>query len=243
MSALYQEFNQYLKSCFEEEKVLKETAQGRVVRLRHRQSHRLYVCHAFPGQSDAVRKLIGVGCRHMPRILEAADENGQVLLLEEYIPGDNLGMLCLGHTMKPGQVRHITADLCDALHVLHARGLVHRDVKPENVILDEKRAVLIDFNALRQGDPPLLAGQPKSPGQDTRILGTMGYAPPEQYGLSRTDATADIYALGVLINVLLTGVHPSVKLPSGRWGRIVSRCTMTNPEQRYPSAQAVWQAL
>ena len=78
---------------------------------------------------------------------------------------------------------------------------------------------------------------------DTRILGTMGYAPPEQYGLSQTDRTADIYALGVLINVLLTGKHPSIKLASGRWGRIVSRCTMTSPKKRYQTVQAVREAL
>jgi serine/threonine protein kinase len=86
-------------------------------------------------------------------------------------------------------------------------------------------AILIDFDASRM----------QKPGQqtDTIVLGTTGYAAPEQFGLSQTDGRADIYALGVVINVMLTGEHPSHRLAEGRMGRIVRRCTMTNPNQRY----------
>ena len=174
---------------------------------------------------------------HLPRIYEAASGSGHVIVLEEFIPGDNLSELCLGHTLDEDQVRRISLDICDALYVLHSRGLVHRDVKPENVILDGDRSVLIDFNTIRA------ASFDKTGISDTRILGTLGYAPPEQYGLSQTDRTADIYALGVLINVLLTGKHPSIELASGRWGRIVSRCTMTSPAKRYQSVQAIRESL
>jgi len=64
-------------------------------------------------------------------------------------------------------------------------------------------------------------------------LGTTGYAAPEQYGMSQTDARTDIYALGVVINVMLTGEHPSRCLAKGHMGRVVRRCTMMNPRQRY----------
>ena len=79
--------------------------------------------------------------------------------------------------------------------------------------------------------------------QDTRILGTVGYAPPEQYGISETDYRADIYAVGVLINEMLTGLHPSQKLARGHWGRIVSRCTMASPDKRYNSVRELMEVL
>ena len=53
--------------------------------------------------------------------------------------------------------------------------------------------------------------------EDTQILGTTGFAAPEQYGLSQSDGRTDIYALGVLLNIMLTGEHPSRRLASGGW--------------------------
>lgn len=78
---------------------------------------------------------------------------------------------------------------------------------------------------------------------DTTVLGTTGFAPPEQFGLSQTDCRADIYAMGVLLNVMLTGEHPSTRLAGGRYGHIVRRCTMTNPKNRYASALRLLEAL
>ena len=68
---------------------------------------------------------------------------------------------------------------------------------------------------------------------DTQVLGTTGFAAPEQYGLSQSDARTDIYSLGVLMNVMLTGQHPSKRLAEGRMGRIIEHCTRVNPAKRY----------
>ena len=78
---------------------------------------------------------------------------------------------------------------------------------------------------------------------DTQILGTTGFAAPEQYGLSQSDIRTDIYALGVLINVMLTGEHPSKKLAEGKMGRIVDRCTHVNPQRRYKNVLRLMEAL
>lgn len=113
--------------------------------------------------------------------------------------------------------------------------IVHRDVKPDNVIIRGTEAVLIDFDASR-----IYKNENR---EDTQILGTTGFAAPEQYGLSQSDGRADIYALGVLLNIMLTGEHPSRKLASGRMGRIVQRCTMVNPEKRYKNILHLMEVL
>ena len=78
---------------------------------------------------------------------------------------------------------------------------------------------------------------------DTQILGTTGFAAPEQYGLSQSDLRADIYAVGILINVMLTGEHPSRRLVEGRMSRIVDRCTHVNPQWRYKNVLRLMEAL
>ena len=125
--------------------------------------------------------------------------------------------------------------LCRGLSVLHSLGAVHRDIKPENVILRGDEAVLIDFDASR-----IVKAEHDA---DTVILGTVGFAAPEQYGLSQSDERADIYSLGVLLNVMLTGKHPSKELASGKMGRIVRRCTMVNPKERYQNVHSLMRAL
>ena len=125
--------------------------------------------------------------------------------------------------------------LCHAMETLHARGLVHRDIKPENLIVsDTGRVVLIDFNASRQV---------KECSRDTVIMGTVGYTSPEQLGLFQTDPRTDIYAAGILYNVMLTGQHPSVTIASGKAGKIVRKCTAVNPDERYQTAAELRSAL
>ena len=237
MDRMYEYMENYIQERFLVEKTLRQTPESVIQRLCHQDSRKHYILRRFQGDSSAVRSLIGVKCAHLPRIYEVAQDADRIMVLEEYIPGDTLSFLCQGMTLESEEVRRIVLDICDALYILYSRKLVHRDVKPENVIVCGDRSVLIDFNTIRRASPQ------KEGVRDTRILGTLGYAPPEQYGLSQTDSTADIYALGVLINVLLTGKHPSLQLVGGHWGRIVTRCTMTSPGKRYQTVQAIRESL
>ena len=130
----------------------------------------------------------------------------------------------------------IGIQLCDALEALHSAGIVHRDVKPENIMLQPDGSVkLFDYDAARVYN--VLAGR------DTTLMGTVGYAAPEQFGLTQSDARSDIYSLGVLLNLLLTDAHPSVCLCRGALRPIVLRCTHVNPERRYQSVRSVRRRL
>lgn len=209
---------------------LKKSGRGSVGIVRHRKSGERFIFRRYEGSGTVYQRLISVSCPNLPQIMETAERNGHVIVLEEFVRGDTLAFLLEGGTLSAPEARRITGQLCRALYVLHSLGAVHRDVKPENILLRGQEAVLIDFDASRiyHSDAPELT-------MDTMILGTTGYAAPEQYGLSQTDPRADIYSLGVVLNVMLTGEHPSRRLAAGRLGRVVQRCTMMSPRQRYQS--------
>lgn len=220
---------------YEEVKLLKESGRGSVRLIRHRATGQRVILRRFRGDGTVYRRLLPYTCRNLPKILEAVEEDGEVLVLEEFIQGDTLDFLLKGGLFTPGETRKIVLQLCRALEVLHSMDAVHRDVKPENIILRGKDVVLIDFDTARLYKP--------EHGSDTQVLGTTGFAAPEQYGLSQSDIRADIYSLGVLINVMLTGRHPSVQLAGGHLGRVVERCTRVNPEKRYSSVLRLMEAI
>ena len=232
---LYESFLEAVTTEYDTLRVLKQSPRGTVSVVRHKKSGTRYVFRRYSGSGEVYRKLLPVLCPHLPQIMEAAEQDGQTAVLEEYVQGDTLAELLMGARLTEREARQVTMQLCQALHVLHSMGAVHRDVKPENVILRGSDAVLIDFDAAR-----IYKDESES---DTQVLGTTGFAAPEQYGIFQSDERADIFSLGVLLNIMLTGKHPSREMAAGKMGRIVRKCTMTAPEQRYQSARALMEVL
>lgn len=232
---LYESFLEAVTTEYDTLRVLKQSPRGTVNVVRHKKSGTRYVFRRYSGSGEVYRRLLPVLCPHLPQIMEAAEQDGQTAVLEEYVQGDTLAELLMGARLMEREARQVTMQLCQALHVLHSMGAVHRDVKPENVILRGSDAVLIDFDAARIYK---VASE-----SDTQVLGTTGFAAPEQYGIFQSDERADIFSLGVLLNIMLTGKHPSREMAAGKMGRIVRKCTMTAPEQRYQSARALMEVL
>lgn len=232
---LYESFLEAVTTEYDTLRVLKQSPRGTVSVMRHKKSGTRYVFRRYSGSGEVYRRLLPVLCPHLPQIMEAAEQDGQTAVLEEYVQGDTLAELLMGARLTEREARQVTMQLCQALHVLHSMGAVHRDVKPENVILRGSDAVLIDFDAAR-----IYKDESES---DTQVLGTTGFAAPEQYGIFQSDERADIFSLGVLLNIMLTGKHPSREMAAGKMGRIVRKCTMTAPEQRYQSARALMEVL
>lgn len=215
--------------------VLSQKNGCQVMRLRNKNSGKELILRSLPSSLEAYRKLQRIRCENLPEIYDVVElEDGQIVL-EEYIHGITVAQVMEAGKYRVSGAKKVLRGVCDALTVLHRLGIVHRDVKPENVMIETSgRVVLIDLNASR-----IESGA----GKDTVIMGTVGYASPEQLGLSQSDARTDIYAAGVLFNVLLTGQHPSVTIAPGKPGHIVRKCTAVNPKERYQTAGDLWSAL
>ena len=206
-----------------------------VLHFKNKESEKDIILRSFPHPVAAYEKLQNIRHINLPEIYDVLNmEDGQIVL-EEYIDGLTVAQVMEIDKYRSSGARKVLLGVCDALSALHNRGIIHRDVKPENVIIEKSgRVVLIDFNVSRIES---------TANKDTVVMGTVGYAAPEQLGLAQTDARTDIYAIGVLYNVMLTGQHPSVNIATGKAGRIVRKCTAVNPNERYHTAAELWTAL
>lgn len=235
VAVIYTWLLEILEKEYEPLRTLKQSPRGSVSLIQHVATGRRFILRRFRGNGEVYRQMLGCTCKNLPVIYEAAERKGENLVIEEFVEGDTLDFLLKGAIFSPRETRQIIRQLCQGLWVLHSMAAVHRDIKPENVILRGTDAVLIDFDAARLHKPGVEA--------DTQVLGTTGFAAPEQYGLSQSDVRTDIYALGVLMNVMLTGEHPSKRLAEGRMGRVIERCTRVNPEKRYKDVAHLMSAL
>lgn len=186
-----------------------------------------YVRKELRGSHSIYQQLQALPHPYLPKILWVEQHQDSITLLEEYIAGANLAEIKLPEK----QVVSLMEELCEALVFLHNRGILHRDIKPSNLLLAADGHIrLIDFDAAREEKP--------SSDSDTRLLGTKGYAPPEQYGFAQTDARADIYAVGVTMKQLLG--KRAEKRP---YRHILHKCTEFAPKRRYQTAEALLRAL
>jgi ABC-type branched-subunit amino acid transport system substrate-binding protein/streptogramin lyase/predicted Ser/Thr protein kinase len=139
---------------------------------------------------------------HVVPIYEAGEHEGQLFLAMRYVEGSDLKSV-LEHEGKlaPERALAVLAQVADALDAAHRRGLVHRDVKPANVLLDEDRhAYLTDFGVSKQ-----LGGLSTDTG---RVVGTLDYLAPEQIRGEKVDGRADCYALACVLYECLDGAPP-----------------------------------
>lgn len=172
---------------------------------------------------------------HIPKIYECIENEDKLIIIEEYVHGESLA-LHLEETgvYTPEEVCYFMIVICDVLEQLHQlpQPVIHRDLKPENVLIQENGYLkIVDFNTAKQYE------QGKE--VDTVIIGTRKYAAPEQFGYRQSDARTDIYAMGVMMNYLLTKKYPDeylyiadgfgkISLPT-----IISKCIEFAPDNRY----------
>lgn len=221
------------------QQILSQTPTGEVSLWQHNALKKKLILRRCLADQEVYQRMLGVIHPNLPQIYETFASDGKMLVLEEYIEGVLLSEKAAQLVGKKGLVRQIGLNLCDAVNCLHQRGIIHRDIKPENIILESSsnRLVLIDYTAARCKRLSDL-GSP-----DTICLGTAPYAAPEQFGVTQTDERTDIYAIGILLNILMTGHHPSQIICRGGLGRIIRHCICINTSERYPSVQQLKNAL
>ena len=228
------EFEENLQKTYEFVRLLHSSGKGKVFLIRHRTLKEKLVVRLTDRPLPAYERLKSVAHPNLVRVLDVIALEDGYAELEEALSG-----ITVEEVLETGLYRYrgakaVLAEVCQGLSFLHEAGFIHRDVKTSNVmILDNGHCKLLDYDAAR-----IIA-----PTSDTVRLGTPGYAAPEQY-VGSSSVETDIYALGVLLNVMLTGRHPSEVLTRNlRARRIVLKATAVHPSRRFASAEEFRRAL
>ena len=220
---------QDLKEFYSLVHVLSDKQDHKVYHLRNKKSGKDIVLRSHTSSYAIYEELLKISHPNLPFVFDVLECDDGQIVLEEFIEGLTLAEVMECKKFSRREARKIAISICQALLTLHDRNLIHRDVKPENVMITNGgRVVLIDFNVTRKISHA---------GKDTVVMGTIGYASPEQMGLFESDCRTDIYALGILLNVVLTGKHPIEKIARGRYGRIIRKATSVNPNDRYQTVK------
>jgi serine/threonine protein kinase len=138
-------------------------------------------------------------------LYEMGEEDGNALLVTELVEGETLAELNREGALSDREIGEIAADLCEALDHAHCRSVVHRDIKPQNVLITEEgepRAKLMDFGVARLTDGAGLT----APGD---IVGTLAYMAPEQAEGREAGPAADVYALALMLYECWSGENPN----------------------------------
>lgn len=175
----------------------------------------------------------------VPKINSIYEENNMLTIIEEYVEGTDLNSIIENKSeLSRERIIRYLLSLSKILKSLHSlkTPVIHRDIKPSNIIIDKDDNVwLIDFNAGKFYDKTDLKDA------DTTLLGTHGFAAPEQYGFGESTPRTDIYGVGVLIKTLIKNM-PS-KSYSEDLLNIALKCTEINPDDRYQSIDEVIREL
>lgn len=196
------------------------------------------------------------------QLLEApalSGAGGQLFLVQDYIQGPSYQSLLqdrkqVGGRFHEVEINQLLYQLLPVFSYIHAQGLIHRDVCPENIILRQTDGlpVLVEFGSVKA----LAASVRSRLGiEGVSEIGSAGYVPPEQVGNDYADETSDLYGLAATLLVLATGETPKTLRNSeaGTWqgyenlspklSRVLRRMLSPRPEERYPTAEAVLRAL
>lgn len=218
-----------------------ETSFPKIRQLRSSSKGEVWLASDASGKLVVVKHILITGLPYKalkerpqpitPNIIYCTEQDGKTIVVEEYVQGDSLlERLEEKRYLTEQEAESILLQLCDGLKPLHEQGIIHRDIKPSNLILQHGGMIrLIDFDAARTVK--------EDSSEDTRLLGTRGYAPPEQFGYGQTDERSDIYAIGITMRKMLGTDY------DGYLNGILTKCTELDPKKRYVSVTDLKRAI
>ena len=206
---------------------------------------RLFVRKYLKGVSAAqhpYERICGLSLPYIPKVVQAVRVGDELVVVSEHVEGTSLAELvehggALAQDMALGYAGCV-AQALSALHTLQPEPIIHRDVSPGNVIVNERGAWLIDFGIARN--------HVTGAARDTQAYGTAGFAAPEQYGFAQTDERTDVFALGKLVEFMITGEYapqPGLYRYDKRLERVVKKATAIDAKARYASVAELQAAL
>jgi len=241
--------------------LLGKGGMGAVYKARQPSLDRLVAVKVLPPEVGAdasfserfnreARALAKLNHQNIVAVHDIGQANDLYYFIMEYVDGPTLRQLVDAGELQPAEALSIVPQICDALQFAHDQGVVHRDIKPDNILLDSKGQVKVaDFGLAKlldraRGDVSLTGTH--------QVMGTPHYMAPEQmHGSHDVDHRADIYSLGVVIYEMLTGHLPigRFELPSNkvrvdvRLDDVVLRALQSEPERRYQQVSEIGGAV
>ena len=257
-----------LAQRYEIQQMLGEGGMGAVYKARDRELNRLVALKVirpeFAGNQSIIQRFKQelilarqVTHKNVIRIYDMGESEGMKFITMEYVDGEDLRALIRQHgKLAPEEAVEIMQQVCRALEAAHSEGVIHRDLKPQNVMRDKQgRIIVMDFGLARSLE---LDGMT----QTGALIGTMEYMSPEQAMGKELDQRSDLFTLGLIFYELLTGNLPfkaetaiasllrrtrERAVPISQLNRevpqvlsnIVSKCLERDPKQRYQNVQEI----
>lgn len=227
-----------IRNLYHELEIIKENENKRLVLVRNKIDHLLYLKREIPAYNKEVYyQLAKNQIKQIPKIYQLQEIGNKIVVIEEYINASTLEEYVLNNKINKQESLLIFKQICNIVKELHnlKPPVIHRDIKPSNIFYDGSKVHLFDFDISRnyQGDK----------NKDTYILGSVGYAAPEQFGFRQTNQQSDIYALGVLLNFILTKKLPNEKIYDGFESKVINKAINIDPKQRYESVSMMLEDL
>ena len=214
--------------------VIKETPQKRITLVRELDKRNIYIKKELKTYNKEIwLKLQELNIKGIPHIYSIDESEDGLEIIEEYLTCNTLDDCLNERDFSSKEAYSIIRQLCLILDVLHQQfpPIIHRDIKPENIFYDGSQVYLFDFDIARNYN--------ENQKRDTTVLGSQGYASPEQFGFYQTDTRSDIYSLGVLYHVLLTHELPRALDYQGVEKKIIDKMISIDPQNRFQDVKEI----
>ena len=166
----------------------------------------------------------------IPIIYDIEEKDDCVCIIEEYVEGVTLNSINFYNSrFYVKKIARLMLQLCEVLEYLHGKGIVHGDIKPENIVCKNGRIYLLDYGNAR------IVGK-----KDLPLIGTKGFVAPEAYINNELERSSDVYAIGVLMLLLATGkknVEALDEIKSKKFKRLVTKCLSHSEKERVKSVK------